>query len=104
MPGVDFDLVREQVPMAEVLRLVGFVPTRVRGDPMRGPCPIHGSTSRRSRSFSVNVQRGRYQCFRCGSRGNALELWAAVHQIGVYAASVELCERLGIEVPRIKRW
>jgi hypothetical protein len=65
MPGIDFDVVRQRVSMAEVLRLLEFVPTRVRGDQMRGPCPVHGSTSGRSCSFSVNVQRSRYQCFRC---------------------------------------
>ena len=41
---------------------------------------------------------------RCGSRGNALELWAAVRRIGVYEAAVELCEALRIEIPWIIRW
>ncbi len=104
MPGIDFDVVRQRVSMAEVLRLLEFVPTRVRGDQMRGPCPVHGSTSGRSCSFSVNVQRSRYQCFRCGSHGNALEFWAAVRQLGVHAAAEELCQRLGIEIPWIERW
>jgi len=104
MPGVDFNVVRQRISMADVLRLLQLEPTSVLGDAWRGPCPIHGSTSRRSRSFSANVRRGRYQCFRCGSRGNALELWAAVHGIGVYDAAIELCEALRIEVPWIKRW
>lgn len=104
MPGVDFQVVRQQVSMAEVLRMVGFEPTEVHGDQWRGPCPVHGSTRPRSRSFSVNVALGRYRCFRCGSRGNALELWAAVCRISIHAAAVELCERLGMEVPWIQRW
>jgi DNA primase len=104
MPGVDFNLVRQRISMREVLRLVAFHATSVQGDAWRGPCPIHGSTSPRSRSFSVNVRLGRYRCFRCGARGNALELWAAVQGIGVHDAAVGLCEALGIEVPWIWRW
>jgi DNA primase len=104
MPGVDFNLVRERTSMADVLRLLEFHPTSVVGDAWRGPCPVHGSTTPRSRSFSVNVRLGRYRCFRCGSRGNALELWAAVQGIGVYDAAVGLCEALGIDVPWIKSW
>jgi len=104
MPGVDFNVVRQRISMAEVLRLLGYRATRVRGESLRGPCPIHGSGGRPSRSFSVNVGLGRYQCFRCGSRGNALELWAAVRGISVYDAAIELCEALRIEVPWIRRW
>ena len=104
MPGVDFNLVRQRASMTDVLRLLGFHPTSVAGDALRGPCPIHGSTGRQSRSFSVNLRLGRYQCFRCGSRGNALELWAAVQRIGVYDAAVGLCEALGMDVPWIQHW
>jgi len=57
-----------------------------------------------SRSFSVNVRLGRYRCFRCGSHGNALELWAAVHHLSVYAAAVDLCQQLGLEIPWVRRW
>jgi len=104
MPGVDFQTVRRNVLRADVLALLEFEPTSVRGDQWRGPCPVHGSTSPRSRSFSANLRLGRYQCFRCGSRGNALELWAAVRQISLHAAAIELCELLRKEVPWIRRW
>jgi DNA primase len=100
MPGVNFQLLRERITMLDVLRLLQFEPTVRRGDQWRGPCPVHRSQNPRSRSFSVNVRLGRYQCFRCGSRGHAIELWSAVHGATVYAASVELCELLGIEL----RW
>ena len=104
MPGVDFQTVREQVSMADVLRLLHFERTSVRGDQRRGPCPVHGSQTKHSRSFSVNLQRGRYRCFVCGSRGNVIELWAAVRKMNLHGAAVELCQSLGLEVPWIKRW
>lgn len=103
MPGVNFDTVRERVSMAAVLRLLDFEATSIRGEQVRGCCPVHGSSRRRSRSFSVHLGRGRYRCFGCGSHGNAIELWAAVHQISVYAAAVELCQSLGMEVPWLRR-
>lgn len=105
MPGVNFAVLRQQLAMADVLRLLRFVPSRVRGEQLRGPCPVHESRARgpRSRSFSVNLRLGRYQCFRCGSRGHALELWAAARGVSLYAAAIELCESLEIDVPWIQR-
>lgn len=104
MPGVNFAIVRQQVSMEEVLRRLAFQPTSVRGDEQRGPCPVHRSSVPGSRSFSVNLRVGRYQCFRCGSHGNALELWAAVHGLGVHQAAIELCKTMGVEVPWISCW
>ena len=103
MPGVDFDVLRQRISMADVLRLLKFEACSRRGAQLRGPCPVHGSSSRRSRSFSVNVRLGRYHCFRCGSRGNALELWSAVRGLGVHEAAVELSQLLGQEVPWVHR-
>ena len=104
MPGVDFQLLRQRITMQDVLQLLQFEATFRRGDQWRGPCPVHNSGSPRSRSFSVNVRLGRYRCFRCGSHGNTLELWAAVHHLSVYAAAVDLCQRLGLEIPWVTRW
>jgi len=103
MPGVDFQVLREQITIQEVLRLLQFEPTARHGDQWRGPCPVHGSSNPRSRSFSVNVRLGRYHCFACGSRGHALELWSAVQGVSLYTAAVELCELLGRETPWVAR-
>jgi hypothetical protein len=43
-------------------------------------------------------------CHKCHSRGNRLELWAAVHQLSLYAAAVDLCRALAREVARVHRW
>ena len=103
MPGIDFDRLRREITMSEVLNLLGFQPTQRRGDQWHGPCPVHGSTSARSRSFSVNIALGRYHCYKCRSRGHQLELWAAVLKQQLHPATIRLCHALGREVPWIHR-
>ena len=103
MPGIDFAAVRSQVTMRQVLDLLGWGALKTSGSQLRGPCPVHRSRSRRSRSFSVNLQQNVYQCFVCGSAGGTLELWAAVQGVTVYAAALDLCEKLQIDVPWIRR-
>lgn len=103
MPGVDFAAVRATVSMSTVLQLLRFKPRRAWGDQWRGACLVHDSQDPRSRSFSVNLQLGRYQCFRCGSHGNALDLWAAVHRLPLHAAAVDLCLRAGVDIPWLTR-
>ena len=51
MPGVNFQLLREQIAMRDVLGLLQFEPRVLRGDQWRGPCPVHGSRNPQSRSF-----------------------------------------------------
>ena len=51
MPGVDFRAVRAAVPIAQVLELVGFETLERSGDQVRGGCPVHGSSSLKSRFF-----------------------------------------------------
>jgi len=104
MPGINFTVVRQRVSLAAVLRRLGFQPTSVRGPQLRGPCPVHRSRQPGSRSLAVHLERGCYRCFRCGSQGNALDLWAAVHGLSLPAAAVNLCETLGLEIPWITRW
>jgi DNA primase len=99
MPSIDFAEVRRRVPITRVFELVGFQPARRSGAELRGACPIHRGRSPRSRSFAANLEKNVFRCFHCGAAGNVLDLWAAVHQIDIYRAAVELCEQLGIELP-----
>jgi DNA primase len=100
MAGIDFTVLRQQVKLAQVLELVGFDATTRHGAQWRGPCPVHGSTSAKSRSFAAHVDKGCWHCFRCGAHGNALDLYVAVTKLPVYEAALELCARLHLPVPR----
>jgi DNA primase len=105
MPGVDFNLLRAEITMEQVLTLLGFEPSAQCGVQWYGACPLHRSARRRgTRCFSVNVAIGRYYCHGCQSRGNQLELWAAVNKLPMHQAAIELCGRLGCKVPWIRRW
>ena len=104
MAGVDFNVLREEITMEQVLNQIGFTPSSRSGNQWHGPCPVHGSTSKSSGTFSVNVDTGRYYCHKCHSRGNQLELWAAVQELPLYEAAIELCRALGRDVPWVQRW
>jgi hypothetical protein len=73
MPGVDFDVLRGEITMQQVLDEIGFRATHRDGDQLRGMCPVHGSTSENSRVFSVNLSTRRYYCHKCKSHGNQFE-------------------------------
>ncbi len=90
--------------MHQALDLIGFEPPTRAGAQWQGPYPVHGSKSAWSQSFSVNLELGRCHCHKCGSQGNALELWAAFQKTSLYVASQQLCRALGRDVPWIHRW
>jgi DNA primase len=99
MPGIDFTRLRAEITMEQVLDRLGFQPVACRGDQLRGPCPVHGSSWPRSRVFSVNLRTRRYYCHKCHSYGNQLELWAAVRGLSLYEAAWDLCQAIGHHVP-----
>ena len=104
MPGIDFDRPRREIPMQDVLHLIGFQPSRTTGDQWYGDRPLHGSTAHRARHFSVNVASRRYCCHKCRSRGNELELWTAHIQKPLHPAMIDLCHALRREGPWIHHW
>ena len=104
MPGIDFDKLRAEITMEQVLNLVNFEPSHRTGDQWYGGCPLHDCTRRRPRFFSANVATRRYHCHRCHSNGNQLELWAAFTKKSMYPATLDLCRQIGREVPWIHRW
>jgi DNA primase len=99
MPGIHFAEVRARIALAEVLDLIGFVPSETTGDQLRGPCPVHRSTTPSSRSFSANLESHIYRCFKCGSCGNQLDLYASVTGLSLFEAAIALCDQLHCEIP-----
>ena len=103
MPGVDFDRLRAEVSMQQVLQLLGFEPNRCRGDQWYGRCPLPACPPSERPCFSVNVVLNRYYCHRCHCHGHQLELWSAATGLPLYPAAIDLCTTLGRDVPWIQR-
>ena len=104
MPGIDFDKIRNEVTMEQVLGLIGFEPTRRSGDQWYGYCPLHDSEPKHRRAFSVNVAMGCYYCHKCGSRGDQFTLWAEATENPLHPATIDLCQQLGHPIPWLHRW
>jgi DNA primase len=98
MSAIDFRQVRALVSMAEVLALLGYGARSHLGQQLRGPCPLHGSAPS-SRVFSAHLGKNAFRCFKCGAAGNHLDLWAQATHQPLYQAALDLCRRLGREVP-----
>jgi DNA primase len=99
MPAIDYRRARAQLRLAQVLDLIGYQPCWRQGQQCRGPCPVHGSRSARSRVFAVHLGKNLFHCFRCGAGGNALDLWARLQRLPLHAAVLDLCQRLRQPVP-----
>ena len=102
MPSLDFQAIRAAVRISQVLELVGFVAAEQSGDQVRGPCPVHGSTSPDSRSLSANLPRNTFQCFQCGAKGNQLDLYAAITRLPIHEAALQFCEQAGIDEQQVR--
>ena len=98
--SINYRELREAVRIEEVLRWMKWEANSGVGDQLRGPCPLCAASRvetpspETSRAFSVNTQRNIYRCFRCGSGGNALDLWSSYRKLSLYAAAEEIQSRL----------
>ena len=101
MPLLDFRQARAEIRLAVVLELLGWRARERRGPQVRGPCPVHRSSSPGSRSFSAHLGRDVWRCFVCGAQGNALDLWARVRGQELYPAVLALYQQLAREVLRL---
>ena len=73
MKWIDFKELRKQLNFTEVLRFYK-VETKLKGDQHHGFCPLPSHNGERnSASFSANVEKGIWQCFGCGEKGNLLD-------------------------------
>jgi hypothetical protein len=96
---IDFGHLKRQLPLARVLEHLGLS-SRLRGSgpQRRGACPIHRGDGR-GRTFSVNLDDNVFCCFdaRCGRQGDVIDLWAALHQLDLRAAALDLVRTFDLE-------
>jgi len=98
--SINYRQLREAVRIEAILSWMSWEASSRVGDQLRGPCPlcaprrVDTPSPDSSRTFSVNTRRNIYRCFRCGSSGNALDLWSSYRKLPIYAAAQEIQSRL----------
>ena len=96
---LDFGHLKRQLSMTRVLDHLGLTGRLKGSGPQRRcACPIHRGDGR-GRTFSVNLDANVYQCFdaRCGSQGDVIDLWAALHQRDLRSAALDLVHVFALE-------
>jgi transposase len=96
-PWLDFAHLKSQLTMPRLLDHLGKK-LRITGRQGRCACPIHRGDGR-GRTFSVHLDDNVYQCFdpKCGSKGDVIDLWAALHQMPLRDAALDLVQTFGLE-------
>jgi len=80
---INFKELRARLDFEQVLRHYG-VEVKSKGTQHHGYCPLPDHNGKRnSPSFSANLQRGIFQCFGCGAKGNAIEFAALMENVSL---------------------
>lgn len=96
---IDFTHLKSQLPMTRVLDHLGLSERlRSGGAQRRCACPIHRGDGR-GRTFSINLSDNVFCCFdsRCGKQGDVIDLWAAVRQMSLREAALDLVRTFELE-------
>jgi hypothetical protein len=97
MPGIDFRRLKEIITLGEVMRVLAIGPTRGGKVIRRGNCPL-GCTST-PWTCTFNGHSHLWYCHRCKIGGSALDLYARVKRLTIFAAALDLCQQLNQPVP-----
>jgi DNA primase len=108
---IDFKALRANLDFALVLEQYGVAVKRT-GKQHHGFCPLPNHNGKRnSPSFSAHLERGIFQCFGCGAKGNVLEFAALMENVdpkdgvALRAVAVKLqeryCPELGSDAPAV---
>ncbi len=96
---IDFRELRSRLRLADLLKSYK-VELRVKGQRATGFCPLPGHPrhdgKRHSPSFSANLDRGLFQCFGCGAKGNVLDF--AAYMEGVDPADTRALRDVAIKL------
>jgi len=82
-------MVVEKNSLEEIAKRLQLRRVKIRGDEIHASCPFPGKHLKGKDthpSFAINVDKGVYNCFACGSRGTIEELVSEVLEISVPAA------------------
>lgn len=106
---IDFKALRAKLDFEQILRHYK-VEVKRKGKQHHGYCPLPNHNGQRnSPSFSADLERGIFQCFGCGAKGNVLEFAALMASVDPkdgqalrkFAAKLQaqFCPELGSDAP-----
>src|ERR1017187_490137 len=77
---IDFKALRARLDFAAMLEHYG-VEVKRKGNQHHGYCPLPNHNGKKnSPSFSANLEKGIFQCFGCGAKGNVLDFAALMEK------------------------
>ena len=91
---VEFEQIKQAVPMEAVLRLYQWKWIRRCGDRLQGRCPIHHG--QRQDAFHADLRGNGFHCFSCGAKGSVLDLVASMESCSLRHAALLLEEWFGV--------
>jgi hypothetical protein len=107
---IDFKALRAKLDFEQVLKHYS-VEIKRKGSQHHGYCPLPNHNGKKnSASFSANLERGIFQCFGCGAKGNVLDFAALMENVdpkagpalrepvSTLASSLRSCEAEGAGV------
>lgn len=97
MPLIDYGRVKDLVSFSAVLKLLNWRHVRKEAGWYRGGCPVHQRGREHGDCFAV--REGGWHCHSCDRHGDQLRLWAQATGQEIYPATLDLCRKLGVEVP-----
>ena len=78
---IDFKALRAKLDFEQVLRHYG-VEVKRKGNQHHGFCPLPNHNGKKnSPSFSAQLEKGIFQCFGCGAKGNILDFAAMMERV-----------------------
>ncbi len=93
---MDQELLTKIIEETDIVALASeFMSLTKKGKNYMGLCPFHDE---KTPSFSVSPEKHIAKCMGCGKGGNTVTFYAQIKNISFRDASLELAERLGIEV------
>lgn len=91
-------IIEQIIANADIVKIIGkHVELKRSGNEFKGCCPFHGE---KTPSFFVNPQKGFYNCFGCGAKGNALTFLKDYEHLTASEALQTLAHQTGIELPK----
>ena len=91
------ETVKEILDRVNIVELISeYISISKNGRNYIGLCPFHNE---KTPSFTVFTESGRFQCFGCGEKGDAITFLMKKENLSYPAAVKELADRVGVTIP-----